>query len=157
MALPGGLNTATITATYTDSAGVAQAGSVSFTPTSAVYDGSGKQVLTETAVTGVLNSSGVLSLGPIPCTDNTGLVPNGWAYSVSVNVPGAQQVFSPVYLPHALGASVDITQLVPAADSPAPSGVSYVPNASPVPVSGPSGGGGIPLRQRGRFVLDRPE
>jgi len=69
-------------------------------------------------------------------------VPAGWLYSVAVDVPGAQATFT-CYLPHALGSSVDITQLAPVSGSPAPSGVSYIPNAATVPVDAPALGGGF--------------
>ena len=147
MSLPGGLTTIIITGTYMDSSGTAQAGSVSFTPTSAVTDAAGKTVLTETAVTAVLNSLGSFTL-TLPCTDTAGLTPSGWAFVTTVSVPGAQQTFSPVYLPHALGSTVDISALLPSpatpvTGSPAPSGVSYIPNAVTVPVDAPALGGGF--------------
>lgn len=147
MSLPVGLTTATITGTYIDVTGTAQAGSVSFTPTSTVYDAAGKAVLTETAVTAVL-SAGVFTLGPIPCTDNAGLTPNGWAYTVSINVAGAQTTFT-AYLPHALGTPVDITQLPENPVTLSPSGVSYLPNAATVPTTNPSGGGGFLYAENG--------
>jgi len=148
VSLPVGLTSVTLTGTYTDASGAAQAGSVSITPTSSVTDAAGKTILTETAVTAILNSSGSFTLGPIPTTDNAGLTPQNWAYSISVSVPGAQQTFSPVYIPHALGSSVDVSALLPSpptpvTGSPAPSGVLYLPNAATVPVDAPTLGGGF--------------
>jgi hypothetical protein len=142
VSLPGGLNTITVTGSYTDITGAALAGSVVFTPTSAVTDAAGKAILGATSVVEPLNSLGAFSV-VLPCTDNTGLTPVGWGYTVTVNVPGAQGTITPVYLPHALGTTVDISALTASVASPAPSGVSYIPNATAVPSAGPSVGGGF--------------
>ena len=144
MALPGTLNTLTVTGTYDSAAGVAQAGVVMFTPSATVLDAAGKVVITAVPVPEPLNSGGSFSV-VLPCTDNAGLVPLNWQYNVTVAVAGAQQTF-PTYLPHALGGTtgtVDITQLAPIPGTPAPSGVYYLPNATSPPSSGPSGGGGF--------------
>ena len=124
MALPVGLTTIAVTGTYEDASGAAQAGSVSFTPTSTVVDATGKVVLTQTAVMAVLDSSGSFTL-TLPCTDNAGLTPLGWGYVLTVSVPGASGSLDPIYLPHALGSTVDISALTESFAAPAPSGVSY--------------------------------
>jgi hypothetical protein len=141
MPLPVGLTTIIVTGDFTDASGAAQAGTVSFTPTSAVTDAAGKAILTQTAVTAVL-SAGAFSV-TLPCTDNAGLTPLNWAYSMVVAVGGAAQTVTPVYLPHALGATVDISALSPGPIVSPPSGVYYLPNAAPPPTSGPSLGGGF--------------
>jgi hypothetical protein len=143
MSLPGGLTTITVTGTYTDATGTAQAGSVSFTPTSTVFDAAGTTVLTETAVVATLNSSGHFSLGPIPTTDNSGLTPLRWAYSIAISVAGAQATITPVYISSAFGSTVDITQLSASTADPSPSGISYLPNAGTPPADAPTLGGGF--------------
>ena len=155
MALPVGLTTIAVTGTYEDASGAAQAGSVSFTPTSTVVDATGKVVLTQTAVMAVLDSSGSFTL-TLPCTDNAGLTPLGWGYVLTVSVPGASGSLDPIYLPHALGSTVDISALTESFAAPAPSGVSYYPNASAVPAAGPAGGGGFLYAGNGSLYWINP-
>jgi len=154
MSLPAGLTLITITGQYTDASGTAQAGSVSFTPTSTVVDAAGKVVLTETAVTAILDSSGSFSL-TLPCTGQS-LVPLSWAYTLSVSVPGASGTLTPIYLPSALGSTVDISALTESFAAPAPSGVSYYPDASSPPAAGPSGGGGFLYADDGSLFWINP-
>lgn len=142
MAVPGTLPSVTVTGFYDSAAGTAQAGAVLFTPSAAVSDAAGKVVIT--AVPNVATLSGGSFSLILPCTDTAGLVPAGWLYNCTVAVPGAQQTFT-TYLPHSLGGTagtVDITALAPVTGTPSPSGVSYLPNATSAPASGPSGGGG---------------
>lgn len=147
MALPGGLTTISVTASFPDVSGVSQAGSVSFTPTSAVNDPAGRVILTATAVTETL-SSGSLTFPTLVCTGQSGLTPLGWAYNVSVNVPGAQQTFL-CYLPSALGSTVDLSALAPVTGSPAPSGIDYLPNTQAPPSIAPTNGGGFLYAENG--------
>jgi hypothetical protein len=154
VSLPVGLPTIAVTGQYEDATGTAQAGSVSFTPTSTVVDAAGKVVLTQTAVTAVLDGTGSFSL-TLPCTDTAGLVPIGWGYTLVVSVPGAQANLTPVYLPHALGSTVDITALTESFAAPAPSGVSYYPNVTGVP-TGPSAGGGFLYANNGALYWVGP-
>ncbi len=151
MALPAGLTTATITGTYTSANGTAASGSVSFAPTSAVTDAAGTTILTEIPVTATLDAAGSFTLGPIPCTDNAGVAPLGWSYQVTVAVGGATQTITPVYLPHALGPVVDMSQIGPGPITSPVNGVYYLPNASPVPVSAPSLGGGFLYAENGHL------
>ena len=83
------------------------------TPTSTVVDSAGKLVLAATAITAQLSTAGTFSISGLVTTDNAGLSPPGWAYSVNIAVPGAAQVFY-AYLPSGYGASVDVSQLIPA-------------------------------------------
>jgi hypothetical protein len=142
MALPGGLTTITLTGTFVSAAGTAQSGTVSITPSSEITDAAGTTILTQTAVVVTLNSSGSFSQ-VLPCTDNAGTAPAGWSYSINIAVGGAQQVVSPVYLPHALGSTVDLSTISPGPVTTAPGGVYYMPNAAPVPSAAPSLGGGF--------------
>jgi hypothetical protein len=140
--MAGTLPSITVTGYYESAAGVAQEGAVLFTPSAAVEDAAGKVVVT--AVPNVATLSGGSFSIVLPCTDTAGLVPLGWDYTATVAVPGAQTTF-PLYLPQSLGGTsgtVDISALTPVTGSPSPSGVSYLPNATSPPSSGPSGGGG---------------
>jgi hypothetical protein len=155
MSLPGALTKVTITGTYVDASGAAQSGTVSFTPTSTVTDAAGSVVLTQTAVVAEL-SSGSFSLGPLVCTDNQNLAPAGWAYVANVAVGGAQQTISPVYLSHALGSTVDMSQITTGPAAPAPSGLIYLPNAVSPPSGGPSLGGGFLYALNGALYWQGP-
>ena len=146
MSFPGSLTTIQVTGTYVSAAGTEQAGSVTFTPSAAVMDPAGVTVIAAVPVTVAL-SGGSFST-TLPCTDNAGLVPAGWLYNATVAVPGAAQTFS-FYLPHALGSTVDMTALSPVSGSPSPSGTAYLPNATIVPASGPSPGGGFLYAENG--------
>ena len=144
MSVPGTLPSLTVTGAYDSAVGTAQAGAVLFTPSAAVMDAAGKVVISAVPNVAALNSGGSFSV-VLPCTDTAGLVPAGWLYNCTVAVPGAQQTFT-TYLPHALGGTagtVDITALAPVTGTPSPGGVSYLPNATSPPTSGPSGGGGF--------------
>jgi hypothetical protein len=117
MSFPGGVNTITVTGSYVDAAGNSQSGVVLWTPSWAVTDATGKIMVAQVAVPAPL-VSGAFSV-ELACTDNTGFLPAGWAYVVTVAVPGASQVFN-TYLPHTLGSTVDISDLAPYIFSPAP-------------------------------------
>lgn len=155
MPLPGGLTTVTVTGTYLSVSGVAQSGSVSFVPTAVVTDAAGTTIFSEIPAVATLGTAGSFSLGPLPCTDNTGLSPLGWAYQVTVAVGGAQQSLSPVYLPHALGSTVDMSQLTPGGTTLIPSGLFYLPNAASQP-SAPAQGGGFLFALNGALYWQGP-
>ena len=128
MALPGDVNTITVTAEYQSLLGVAATGSVTFTPTATPLIDSSDQIFFEaTPVTGtVTGSNGVLSV-VLPCTDQ--FTPSGWTYQVQENISiGSSLSFSRSYyvaLPHTLGASVNLITLAPL--STAPATYSYLP------------------------------
>jgi hypothetical protein len=145
----------TVTGQYESAAGVAQPGSVTFTPTSAVTDAAGKLILTASAIVEALDDTGSFSVS-LPCTDTSGLTPLGWAYGLTVSVPGAEATITPVYLPSSLGATVDISALTASTASPSPSGVSYIPNAVTPPAVGPSGGGGFLYSEAGALYWIGP-
>jgi hypothetical protein len=109
-----------VTGTFQDSSGFALSGAVLFTPTSTVTDANDQIIVGNTAVVGTLDG-GVLDIPSLVCTDNPDLQPPGWGYTVNVAVAGAVQTFT-TYLPSAYGASIDISQLIPAPVPP------YLPN-----------------------------
>jgi hypothetical protein len=114
MPIPG-LTTITVTGTYQNMQGTGQNGTITFTPTATVIDASGEIVVPPVPIV-VTVSGGTFSV-VLPCTNNSGLSPSGWAWQVNVNVPslvGIQSQFT-VLLPSSLGATVDISALTPAA------------------------------------------
>lgn len=124
MPLSGNLTVITVTGTYTNPDGTGATGAVSFTPSSAVVDGTGKVIIPAHPVIVTLTSSGTLST-VLACTDNAGLSPAGWGWVISVSVSGVSGVSSrfAVLLPSSLGTTVDISALAP------------VPSVTPPPLS----------------------
>lgn len=122
MSLPGNLTTITVTGTYTNPDGSAASGKVSFTPSVAVVDGTGKVIIPASTISVTLSGSGTFSV-VLPCTDNSALSPSNWTWNINVSVTGVagpQSVFS-VFLPSSLGTTVDISALTSAGNvAPAP-------------------------------------
>lgn len=115
MPLPGDLTTITVTGTYQDASGAPLTGYVTFTPTADLLDSTGHVVLRATPLYAKL-TSGTLSV-ILPCTDNATLNPATWAYTVAeVLSDGTASLPSRTYtiqVPHTLGATVDISTLIP--------------------------------------------
>lgn len=115
MPLPGDLTAIIVTGSYLDGAGYPLSGHVTFTPTADLLDSTGHVVLRAAPLTANL-SSGVFSIA-LPCTDNATLNPSTWAYTVAeVISDGLNNLPTRTYtvqLPHTLGASVDISTLIP--------------------------------------------
>jgi hypothetical protein len=115
MPLPGDINTITVTGTYLNASGSPLAGSVAFTPTVELTDSTGHVVLRATPVHAPL-VGGTFTV-VLPCTDNTTTSPTSWAWTVTETVSdGPTSIAARTYtivLPHSLGASVDISTLVP--------------------------------------------
>lgn len=141
MPLPGGITTIQVTGTYTDSSGSPLGGAVLFTPSSALVDATGTQILGNTAITAQVSSStGVMVTQTLPCTNNASLAPPGWTYSVTVAVPGASQVITNVLLPSTLGVTVDMSQISAVSGVLATTGKLFLPDAVSAP--GQTTGGG---------------
>ncbi|NUQ98359.1 MAG: hypothetical protein HOY79_18010, partial [Streptomyces sp.] len=115
MPLPGDLTTITVTGTYQDVSGAPLTGYVTFTPTADLLDSTGHIVLRATPLY-AKPTSGILSV-TLPCTDNATLNPAVWAYTVTeVLSDGTASLPNRSYtiqVPHTLGASVDISTLIP--------------------------------------------
>jgi hypothetical protein len=107
-----------LTGTFQSFAGAAASGSVLITPTTEVVDAGGQLVLAATTIVAPLSAEGTISVPGLVCTGQTGLNPLNWAYTFSIAVAGAEQVFT-AYLPAALAPAADISQLI-AAPPPAP-------------------------------------
>lgn len=116
MPLPGDLTTIIVTGTYQDPSGNPLSGHVTFTPTADLLDSTGRVVLRATPLTANLSSSGTISI-VLPCTDNATLNPSAWAYTVAEVVSdGLNNLPTRTYtiqLPHTLGATVDLSTLIP--------------------------------------------
>lgn len=115
MPLPGDLTTITVTGTFQDGLGTALTGHVTFTPTADLQDSTGHVVLRAAPLHAYL-TSGTISI-VLPCTDNTTLNPSSWAYTVVESLSdGSSSLPNRTYtvqLPHTLGATVDLTALIP--------------------------------------------
>lgn len=116
MSLPGDLTTITVTGSFPNIAGQPQAGSVTFDPGQPVADSGGLVILTGAVTRQVWN--GKMQPVALPCTDNAGLNPTGFPYLVTEKI-GLNTRSYPVFLPHTLGATVDLSQLSPAVGVPA--------------------------------------
>jgi len=109
--LPSDLTAITVTGTYTSASGVPLAGTVNFMLTVPVTDSTGRVILAPGTTQAPLNPSGSFSV-TLACTDNADLSPNGFTYLVTEVIPGLGRAYS-ISLPHTLGTSVDLSQLVP--------------------------------------------
>ena len=89
--------TRTVIGTYISSRGVAGTGTISFTPTSTIYDPDNSVVLSG-ATTVSLDGTGSFSL-ELPTTDNPLVTPSGWAYEVAIRINGVKSVNVRVTLP----------------------------------------------------------
>lgn len=143
MALPGDLTTITVTGTYRDGAGNPLSGTVLFTPSNEITDQAGKVILAQVAIPFSL-TSGAFTTGttPLACTDNANLQPQGWWWNVNVAVAGAQATFA-AYLPSTLGATVDMSQIVPQVALPTATVTS--PSSAPTTFAQQAGGLSVPF------------
>jgi hypothetical protein len=107
--LPENLTTITLTGTFLDSTGAPLTGYLTFTPVPELVD-PGSAVLYSATQAVTLDSSGHFSI-TLMCTDNANLVPVGWYYIVTENVRSLRTY--PIYLPHTLGESADLSDLTP--------------------------------------------
>lgn len=115
MPLPGDLTSITVTGTYQDASGNPLTGHVTFTPTADLLDSTGHVVLRAAPLYAYL-TAGAISI-VLPCTDNATLNPAMWAYTVVEALSdGTQSLPNRTYtvqLPHTLGATVDISTVIP--------------------------------------------
>ena len=116
--------TRTVVGTYLTANSTAGQGTVTFTPTTVVYDSDNAVVLSGATIA-TLNASGSFSL-ELPTTNNTLLTPAGWAYEVAVRINGVKSVNVRVFLPLGDGSDINlfsqIAQLVPSSTYAAAAG-----------------------------------
>jgi hypothetical protein len=120
MPLPGDITTITVTGAYLDPFGNPLSGTVVFVLPVTLQDSTGKVVLAAGPYPAVL-VNGRFSI-TLPCTDNATVSPVNFTYTVVEQVPGVGRTTS-FLLPHTLGASVDISALVPVNPAPGTSTV----------------------------------
>ena len=106
------LNTTTLTGSFSAFNNSPASGAVLITPTSAVVDSAGSLVLAATSITAQLSTVGTFSVPNLVTTDNAGLQPPGWAYTINIAVGGAAQTFA-AFVPYT-GSPIDISTLIPA-------------------------------------------
>jgi hypothetical protein len=133
MPLPGGITTITVTGTYAGITDSPASGEVLFTPSSVLTDTTGEVILTSLPAVATLNSSGSFSV-VLPCTDNPGIRPAPFYYTVTQAIGGAYQQPFTISLPSTLGSTVDMSALAPIPSMPAPAEGLYV-----ISVNGQSG------------------
>lgn len=123
MPLPGDLTTITVTASYPNIGGQPQSGLVKFDPGQPVADSTGKVILTGPVTARVYN--GTMQPVVLPCTDNA-TSPTNFQYKITETIGSNSRTYY-VYLPHSLGASVDLSGLSPV--EPVTSMAAYMPLA----------------------------
>ena len=113
MALPGDISTIVVTGTFLGFAGTPCTGCVTFDPGGVVLaDATGHAILVA-PVTATLNGSGHISV-TLPCTDAVTLSPGPFTYTVTTALDGLPGSSHPrKAIPHTLGASVDLSALLP--------------------------------------------
>jgi hypothetical protein len=113
VALPGNVNAITVTGTFLTPAGAPATGTVTFNPGTGVFiDAAGGAILASPVVA-TLNGSGQIS-AVLACTDNVTLSGTPFTYAITIALNGqAGSVYPNKSLPHALGASVNISTLLP--------------------------------------------
>ena len=126
MSYPAGLTLITVTYTGTDLSGAPLSGSVAFAPSVELTDTASGQVIGDAPVIAELSEQGSFSV-ELPCTDNAGLTPAAWSYTVTIEIDGSGYTRFPFTcdLPSTLGASVTLEQIAEDALTPPPSN-SYV-------------------------------
>jgi hypothetical protein len=104
------LNKVTVTGTYVDGEGNPLTGTVQFTPSSALADPADQLVIRQLPVTAVLSAEGTISC-PLYATDNAALAPSGWTWTVTEAIGSLPEATWQFALPHASGATQDISEL----------------------------------------------
>ena len=102
--------TVTLTGTFKDAAGVAQAGTLTFTLTAGVANSG--QTVAPSPITVTLNGSGAFSQSLI-ATDDAGTTPQGVQYGVTEQISGAQPRDYFITISAANAPTVDLSALTP--------------------------------------------
>jgi hypothetical protein len=140
--LPGDITTITVTGEYLNSVGSPGSGTVIFQPSTVLTDVTGEVIMTGLPVQAPLDNTGVLSI-TLPCTDNDTIRPNPFYYTVTEAVGGSGGLYPQppfnIRLPQSLGATVDLSKLVPVPSMAMPSPGLYV-----ISLNGQSGSVSLP-------------
>jgi len=110
MALPGDLAEVVVTGSFVDPAGTPLRGTVSFVPNVILADPGDSVVIAQ--VTRVYDLSGGSFTATLLGTDAAQIVPQGWAYNITVSLQNTQPYSFTAYLPSA-DSPLDISELVP--------------------------------------------
>lgn len=103
----------TVAGTYVSAALIPHVGTVTFTPTSAVVvEASSIKVLDKTSMIITLDAGGSFSVD-LPVTDNKFLMPDVWAYDVTVNIYGSKPIHTRMFLPFTDGSPVSLLTSLP--------------------------------------------
>lgn len=134
MSLPVDLTVCTVTGQLLDPAGNGINATVSFAAPVAIYDATGNAIISTVPTVQRLDSNGSFSV-VLPCTDNSGMLPTGWGYSIVITAVPQQVVlasYTGVPLPHSLGSTTDLADILPPASIPvgAPSDYAKVAGAN---------------------------
>lgn len=120
MPLPVDLSSITVTSTYQDGSGAPLFGYVSFTPSTDLTDSTGKVILRAAPIITNIFKGAISQV--LACTDNANISPSGWTWNVTEVIGNAQGNLTSrsysVLLPHTLGATVDLSTLVPVTPQP---------------------------------------
>lgn len=117
MGLPNNITTITVTGSYDNGQGAPLAGTVIFTPSTDLIDGTGRTIIRAIGIPATLNNAGQFSI-VLPCTDNTTI--NGglgqWTYTVQEvlnygNTNASIKTYS-ILVPSSFGPTVDISELL---------------------------------------------
>lgn len=128
------LTTRTVTGTYQRLDGSPASGGVTFEPNAALSAGSSDVMVPATPVTATLvNGAFTVTL---VCTDNAGVSPTGWAYTVVERITGADRRTYTISVP-AGGSALDLADVTPLVT--VPTLVTYVLASTVGQVGGPAG------------------
>jgi len=107
------LNVVTLTGTFLDGSGQPVAGQVTFAPSVELVDATSEEIVCEAPVVVAVNSGGQFSV-QLYATDNVGLVPAGWTWSITELISGLAPYTWSFFLPYTSGSTQDISALTPA-------------------------------------------
>lgn len=98
MGLPGDLETVTVTGTFLSPSGQPLAGSVSFTPSAALADATGKVLIRQVPAVYWLRDGSLTAA--VAATDNADLSPSPFTYTVTAEIGGASPWSFVTAIPH---------------------------------------------------------
>lgn len=107
------ITTRTITHTFSNADGTAASGKVVFDLSAMITNGA--QTIVPTDVTGTLDASGNLSVS-LAANDDTGTVPTGTTWRVTLHILGYQPQTYIVTIPSAGTGTLDLGSLLPSAE-----------------------------------------
>jgi hypothetical protein len=110
---PGDITTITVTGTFLTPSGSPATGTVTFDPGAVTLIDSAGEVIVGSPVTETLNGSGQIT-AVLACTDDPTLDGEPFTYSVEIALDGMPvSAYPGKSVPRALGASVDLSTLLP--------------------------------------------